>query len=294
LKCVTARKHLRCTRCGSPFLRPSHTRIWERPLRLLLLRPYRCRECLHRHYASIWPHGGFQDRLHSLFERQSSPGLTHATDGTVSIGTGRKWMLVYVLLIGLSIVAVASLRIRPGLLNNVSLQRTESSPVTSTAGRQQESQGHEAAAFNSPTSAGGPQRSAEISPVRHASKVPTDLDANAAVSVQSLEQPRSPSTHQDVIASSSAEAIWAQRPKLPPEIKAMITSDNVVEVRVRINAAGKVTDATALFARGPVAPSLVRYARDTARRWRFRPARKSGKPVPCDKVIEFLFRASDT
>jgi TonB family protein len=291
---VTARKHLRCTKCGSPFLRPSRTRIWERPLRLLLLRPYRCRECRYRLYSSMWRNGTLPKQSHVFLDRRFPAQLTHDT-AAVKIGRGSKWMLVYVLLTCISIVAVASLKIGSGLQNNVSLHRTESSAVRSTAARNQESQEHEAAAFTSPASTAVPPRSAEISPIRQTNKVPTHLNANAAASVQSLEQLRSPSPHhEDVIGSSPAEAIWAQRPKIPAEIKAMITSDNVVEVQVQINAAGNVIDATALFARGPVAPSLVRYARDTARRWRFRPARKSGKPVPSDKVIEFLFRTSDS
>ncbi len=118
LKYLSAKPHYwRCTRCGSPFLRRSRTRIWERPLRLLLLRPYRCRGCGHRFYASIWRHGPtVQERARFVSEKQSAP-----TVGGQRIGTGKTWILVYGLLAVFCVVAIASLKFGNARLNLRSL-----------------------------------------------------------------------------------------------------------------------------------------------------------------------------
>ena len=49
-----AGKNVNCPKCGTSFLRWSRRSIWERPLRLLFLRPYRCRSCRHRAYIFTW------------------------------------------------------------------------------------------------------------------------------------------------------------------------------------------------------------------------------------------------
>ena len=41
---------VKCPICRSTKLRWSRTRIWEAPLRLLGVRPYRCRACRRRDY----------------------------------------------------------------------------------------------------------------------------------------------------------------------------------------------------------------------------------------------------
>ena len=89
-----------------------------------------------------------------------------------------------------------------------------------------------------------------------------------------------------------AEAIRAQRPSVPPDVKSAITTDNVVNVRVVIDALGKVTAATVVSANGRMASSLTPYAVRAARSWRFKPARQNGKAVRSDKVLQFLFRAA--
>jgi TonB family protein len=118
-------------------------------------------------------------------------------------------------------------------------------------------------------------------------------DATERSSPPNIERDRLTSHQQDKGVSSAALAIRAERPKLPPSVQSTITSDNVVEVRVQIDNFGKVTSATAVSAKGPVANSLADYALEAARRWRFRPARAGDQPVESDSVLEFLFRPSE-
>jgi len=80
---------------------------------------------------------------------------------------------------------------------------------------------------------------------------------------------------------------------LPSEIRSTISSDNAVDVDVRIDEWGKVISAVPVSTSGPVAQSLLPYAVQAAHGWRFRPARQNGAAVRSDKVLEFLFRPSD-
>ena len=286
--------HLRCTKCGSAFMRRSRTRFWQRPLRLLLLRPYRCRECGHRRYASLERHRArIQGQPDSLSENRFPPRLTHATEGAARIGLGKKWTLAYGLLTCFLIVAIASSKFGNALLKRPSFGGTQSSlPPTNQA--QGESSAREALGVKSPPLAADHGPNADSSPLRHANKMPVDAAGKADASIQLVEQGAPLSHQKNSSGSSSAEVIRAPQPRVPADIKSAITSDNIVKVRVRIDKSGKVIDATAVSTSGPVATSLVRDSLDTARRWRFRPARNHGQPVRSDRVIEFLFRPSDS
>jgi TonB family protein len=125
-------------------------------------------------------------------------------------------------------------------------------------------------------------------PENYSPEVPTTRSSTPNVA-RSHVAPRD----ENIGLSSSAVAVRAERPKLPANVQATITSDNIVEVRVHIDNSGKVTSATAVTNRGPVATSLADYALEAARHWRFRPAMDSGKSVESDKVLEFLFRPTD-
>jgi len=272
--------HRTCVKCGSPNLRRSRTRIWERPLRLLLLRPYRCRDCGHRQYNSVLRQGAVGvHHLRSFPDDRTPPGIAQATEGMVRIRTNTRWVLIYGFLACLLIGAIARLSFKNGFPSRPSSNAKQSSSAPPAHKANEDSTGHETSALKS-SPVGAPQTTGAV----HKSKA----------SVQ-LPEPRSSSSHEDdTHGSSSAEAIRAQRPRLPAEIKSTITSDNTVAVRVRIDQSGRVIRATAVSASGPVATSLVPYALDTARRWRFRPARSNGKAVGSEKVLEFLFRPSDS
>jgi protein TonB len=257
-----------CDRCGFPSLHESRTRIWERPLRLLLLRPYRCRDCGHRQYGFILRRGaigGYQSR--SL-----------ATEGAVRIGHNKKWMVISGLLTGSLVAAIAGLRFGNALLHRDSLNASQSSWAPPAK-----------KAYNeSPES----ETSAAKSNLTKAPRFTIGAAGDTQGPIQSAE-PRGPtSPEEDAQDSSSAKAIRAPRPKLPAEIKSTITTDNTVAVRVHIDKSGRVVGATAASASGPVATSLVRYAVAAARQWRFQPARRNGKPVQSERVLEFLFRPS--
>ena len=90
----------------------------------------------------------------------------------------------------------------------------------------------------------------------------------------------------------SAVPIRETRPEIPPELRPLIQSDNVVEVHVHISASGKVTAANLESVRGPMAASLSKSAVSAALNWQFRPATQNGEAVPSDKILEFLFRPS--
>ena len=51
---AAAAKHMsRCRRCGSRYLRRSHVRVWERPIKhLTRRRPYRCEDCQWRGWVA--------------------------------------------------------------------------------------------------------------------------------------------------------------------------------------------------------------------------------------------------
>ena len=254
----------RCTSCGSLHLRRSRTRTWERPLRLLLLRPYRCRDCEHRQY-------------HSISEGTFFPGPPHASVEWVRKANGKKWML-YGLFICLLVSAIVMIRLGNTLLVSRSLNALRSSLVQPANKALDIPREHETASAKSAP--------VEGSQARH------EATTEAPPSVQSLEPHTSVSPDEVTSSSSSAEPIRAAQPKLPAHIQGMITSDNSVEVRVRIDRSGRVIGVKVISTSGPVATSLVRYAVATAGRWRFRPALQKGKRVPSESSLKLPFRPS--
>lgn len=134
---------------------------------------------------------------------------------------------------------------------------------------------------------------ASVFPTRQASKSRTAPAANSPLSTE-LSEPTPPSRNEeDTQSFKLAEAIRVQQPKVPPEIKSMIRSDNVVEVQVRVDESGKVIAIMSVSTTGTAAASLVRYALEAAHGWLFKPATQNGKAVRSDKVLQFLFRPSD-
>ncbi len=89
---------------------------------------------------------------------------------------------------------------------------------------------------------------------------------------------------------SEPRAIHRVPPVVPLSIKPRINGTIPIDVRVRIDAEGRVTSAA------PVAkqPSglhayLAGRALEAARLWRFEPARENGRPVPGTETIHFVF-----
>ena len=266
-----------CRACGSVDLRKSRTRMWERPLRILLLRPYRCRHCGHRQFAWI--------RGQQAVIRHESPSLSitqiplerHATMGSVRVG---KWILIYGLLACLLAAGIFNARSGNALRIRHAFESARLFLIPPPKQSSDDPPAHE-------ISSTAELPAVEV-PSPHNEAVTTPPD-----SIQSAEPHASASREESAKGSSSAEAMRAPRPSVPAKIKSTITSDNTIDVRVRIDKSGRVIEATPVSASGPVATSLVRYALNTARRWRFRPARQKGKPVPSETVLEFLFRPSE-
>jgi hypothetical protein len=82
------------------------------------------------------------------------------------------------------------------------------------------------------------------------------------------------------------------RPAIPPQLRDLVQSDNVVQIQVHINTSGSVTDAKLGAMQGPSADLLSKLALNAAQGWHFRPATQNGEAVPSDKLLEFLFRPS--
>lgn len=260
-----SRKNLRCSYCGSPSLRRSRTRTWERPLRLILLRPYRCRDCEHRCYASPWLNRAkVNDQSCSRPDTKASAN----SQGSGSQRTGR-WIgkLGYV---GLAACLVIGGMVAVAFGNKFRDWRSFDEIRSSFFSRP-----------NQARNEGPPTK-------------PSDAPAEMGSSIATTEQ-GPPSSHDDRVSrSSSAQAVRAVRPKLPANMQSKVTTDNIVRIQVSIDRSGRVISATPVSTEGPMATSLASYALESARRWRFRPARNNGRPVGSQRVLEFLFRPSDT
>jgi outer membrane biosynthesis protein TonB len=62
-----------------------------------------------------------------------------------------------------------------------------------------------------------------------------------------------------------------------------------VEIRVVIDATGRVVRAEALSRGGNLVEYLSAIASDAARKWRFAPALRGTEPVPSETILQFQF-----
>jgi hypothetical protein len=142
--------------------------------------------------------------------------------------------------------------------------------------------------FNPPPAAPRPAPEATRTVMREAPAQPVP---------ESRPQPQPPAV--PAVAIRTAEAppqpavpIREVRPQIPPQLKPMVQSDNVVEILVHISDAGKVTAAKIGTVKGASTGFLSKLAVTAAMGWLFRPATVNGKPVQSDKILEFRFRAN--
>ena len=82
------------------------------------------------------------------------------------------------------------------------------------------------------------------------------------------------------------------QPTLPREISKMLYGEATVDVRVKIDATGRVAGVEAVSKPGPLRPFLERAALDAARLWRFSPAMMGDRPVAGETVVQFTFRSA--
>ena len=295
-------------------MRLSRTRFWEAPLRLIQVAPFRCRECEHRFYASI-SYGQYkvQGEAASLAEREFSSEVISASAGGLRVGS-RKWMSVFGLLTTCLIIgAIVGLKLGTKLPNGNAWGYIKSSLFPRAIETQKESPATEFTSFK-PAVPEPSIKSSDVAATKRSSPpnlarghltsreesigvAPPDRYSPGAATMRSsppnIARGHLISREGSIGLSSSAVAVRTERPRLPPNVQATITSDNVVEVRVQIDNSGTVTSAKVVSAKGPVANSLAHYALEAARRWRFQPARDSGQPIGSDRVLEFPFWPSD-
>ncbi len=99
-------------------------------------------------------------------------------------------------------------------------------------------------------------------------------------------QPPPPPRVSDYVAPVAVRRV---SPAVPPNLRSLLRSEVRVEVKVAIDETGKVVRAEAVNTFGEMAPYLSQNAVNTARMWRFRPARNNGKPVPSEMLLNFRF-----
>ena len=75
---------------------------------------------------------------------------------------------------------------------------------------------------------------------------------------------------------------------LPAQLKALIRTSTVVQVRMKISADGSVTAVEAPSASG-VMNHVTEAAKAAARQWTFQPAMLDGKRVQSEHVVSFRF-----
>ncbi|MFN0172085.1 MAG: TonB family protein [Bryobacteraceae bacterium] len=88
---------------------------------------------------------------------------------------------------------------------------------------------------------------------------------------------------------TSPKPVKQVSPHLPPNLRAMVSRQVEVQVRVTVDPTGKVTRTEPLTTQGAVAEYLQTAASNAARLWRFEPALSGGKPVPGELILLFRF-----
>jgi TonB family protein len=79
------------------------------------------------------------------------------------------------------------------------------------------------------------------------------------------------------------------RPELPPNVRGMLSQEVQVEIKVTVDATGRVTRAEPLASKGAIAEYLGKAAATAALVWKFEPARIDGKPAPGELILQFRF-----
>ena len=78
-------------------------------------------------------------------------------------------------------------------------------------------------------------------------------------------------------------------PNFPQSVRSSLPGDVELGVRVHIDQTGKVIRAQVVSRKGPATGLLADSALSAAKLWRFEPARRGGRPVPSDTVLNFHF-----
>jgi hypothetical protein len=87
----------------------------------------------------------------------------------------------------------------------------------------------------------------------------------------------------------SAHAIHESQPNLPARIRATVTSDVEVQVKVQVDESGRVVTIDSVRFAGPASRSLIRATEEAARLWTFAPAMRGDKPVASEAILSFRY-----
>ena len=126
----------------------------------------------------------------------------------------------------------------------------------------------------------------EIVPPRAELVIPAP--PSAAVSNAEQGPPQLPSKTSFV----GPQIIYRVNPAVPLDVRSLISGETQIDVTVKIDAAGKVTDAQVTSTQGAVARLVAVEAIKAARLFRFQPARENGRTVQSRMVLTFRFRRS--
>ena len=78
-------------------------------------------------------------------------------------------------------------------------------------------------------------------------------------------------------------------PVIDPTLKFMLSRETIVDVKVTIDAQGKVVKAEPVNRDGSIAGFIATASVNAARLWTFRPARRGDRNLPSDMVVQFKF-----
>lgn len=104
-----------------------------------------------------------------------------------------------------------------------------------------------------------------------------------------------PPSHTEPVTSTPVtpilppKAIRQSKPVLPPTVKAMLKRRVDIQIRVNIDASGKVVRAEPVASQTGLNPYLSTTAANAARLWIFQPARRGDAPVPSEMILQFSF-----
>jgi hypothetical protein len=117
---------------------------------------------------------------------------------------------------------------------------------------------------------------------------PTRAPAPARTPAPALSAGPAP-TLPSAIQYVAAIAVRRTPPSVPRSTRLLLRDNVTVEVRVRIDQTGNVTEAVPVNAEAPIAKMLAPHAAQAALLWKFNPAKVNGQPAPSEMTLRFNF-----
>jgi hypothetical protein len=87
----------------------------------------------------------------------------------------------------------------------------------------------------------------------------------------------------------AAVPVHKASPAVPSNLRSVVENSVSVDVKIVIDATGKVVSAVPAEANMPAQKILAPQAVQAALLWRFQPARKNGQPVSSESMLKFAF-----